>query len=87
MCLYLICDLGRRGAQLGISRGFWEVFIHSCIHPRERMKRQRSEFQEELVAVAWETRRLLGGLASTSLDSSWGFLPECGFGLARVWIL
>ena len=47
-------------------------------------KRQRSKFQEELVAVAWETRRLLGGLASTSLDLPWVFLLVCGSGLARV---
>lgn len=37
------------------------------------------------MAAAWETRRLLGGLASTSLDLPWGFLPVCGSGLARVW--
>ena len=35
--------------------------------------------------MAWETRRLLGGLASTSLDLPWGFLPMCGYGLARFW--
>ena len=35
MCLYLICVLGRPGAQLGISRGCGEVFIHSSIHPGE----------------------------------------------------
>ena len=58
------------------------LVIHASI--QERRKRQRSEFQEELVAVAWETRRLLGGLASTSLDLPWGFLPVCGLGIARV---
>ena len=36
--------------------------------------------------MAWETRRLFGGLVSTSLDLLWGFLPVCGSGLARVWI-
>ena len=78
MCLYLICVLGRPRAQLGISRGCGEVFIHSFIHPGE------VEEEEELVAAAWETRRLLGGLASTSLDLPWGFLPVCGSMLARV---
>ena len=33
--------------------------------------------------MAWETRRLFGGLASTSLDLPWGFLPVCGSGLAK----
>ena len=41
---------------------------------------------EELVAAAWKTRRLLGGLVSTSWDLPWVFLPEYGSGLARVWI-
>ena len=58
------------------------LLIHASI--QERWKRQRSEFQEELVATASETRRLLGGLVSTSLDLPWGFLPVCGSGLARV---
>jgi hypothetical protein len=26
-------------------------------------------------------------LVSTSLDSSWGFLSDCGYGLASGWIL
>ena len=33
-----------------------------------------------------ETRRLFGGLASTTLDPSWRFLPECGSELASVWV-
>ena len=33
--------------------------------------------------MAWETRRFLGGLASTSLDLLWGFLPMCRSGIAR----
>ena len=41
---------------------------------------------EKLVAAAWKTRRLLCGLPSTSCDLPWVFLPECGSGLARVWI-
>ena len=40
----------------------------------------------KLVATAWEIRRLIGGLASTSLDLPWRFLPKCGSGQARVWI-
>ena len=31
-------------------------------------------------------KELLGGLASTSLDLSWRFLPMCGSRLAKVWI-
>ena len=62
MCLYLIYVLGQPGAQLGISRGCGEVFSYSCIHLREE------EEVEELVVAAWEIRRLLGGLVSTSLD-------------------
>jgi len=37
------------------------------IHPLWRSRGAwKSEFGEELVVVAWKTRRLLGGLASTS---------------------
>lgn len=36
------------------------------------------------MATAWETRGFLGGLASTSLDLPWGFLPVCGSELAKV---
>ena len=46
----------------------------------------KNEFGEELVAVAWKSRRLLGGLTSTSWDLPWVFLSKCGSGLARVWI-
>ena len=45
--------------------------------------KDRCEFAK-LVAATWERRRLLGGLASTSLDLPWGFLPVCGSRLARV---
>ena len=49
--------------------------------------KDRCEFAE-LVAAAWETRRLLGGLASTSLELPWGFLLVFESGLARFyWIL
>ena len=54
------------------------------IHPSWGRGESRGANVEELVAEAWETRRLLCGLASTSLDLPWRFLPECGFGLARV---
>ena len=37
------------------------------IHPSWRSRGAwKSEFGEELVATAWKTRRLIGGLASTS---------------------
>ena len=39
-------------------------------------------FGGELAVVAWETRRLLGRLASTSLDLPRGFYHS----VARVWI-
>ena len=39
-------------------------------------------FGGELAVVAWETRRLLGGLGSTSLDLPRGFYHS----VARVWI-
>lgn len=38
----------------------------------------------EELDLAWETRRFLGGLVSTSLDLPWGFLPVCESGRARV---
>ena len=46
------------------------------IHPswRRRGARKR-KFGEELVVVAWKTRRLLGGLVSTSLDLPLGGEP------------
>lgn len=37
------------------------------------------------MVAAWETRGLLGGIASTNFDLPWGFLPVCGSRLARVW--
>ena len=64
-----------------------EVVYTWIIHPSWRSRGAwKSEFGEELVAAAWKTRRLLGGLVSTSLDLPWVFLPVCGSGLARFWI-
>ena len=39
-------------------------------------------FGGELAVVSWETRRLLGRLASTSIDHPRGFYHS----VARVWI-
>ena len=50
------------------------------------MSSYESEVGAKLVVAAWETMRLLVGLARTSLDLPWGFLPVCGSSLARVWI-
>ena len=55
-----------------------------CIHVGEEEEAEEQFLRGELVAEAWETRRLLGGLARTSLDLPWGFLPVFGSGLARV---
>ena len=59
MCLYLICVLGRPGAQLGISRGFGEVFSHSSIHlgeveeAEERVSRGASSCGLGNKEIAW----------------------------------
>ena len=53
------------------------------IHPSWRRGRGIGEnFGGELAVVAWETRRLLGRLASTSLYILRGFYNS----VARVWI-
>ena len=51
---------------MGISRGSCGVLSHN--HPTWRGGFGRGENFEELVVASWETRRLLGRLASASLD-------------------
>ena len=50
-----------------MDNGECEAVYTWIIHPLWRSRGAwKSEFGEELVVVAWKTRRLLGGLASTS---------------------
>ena len=85
MYLYFICVLGRLLAYIGISRFCEGVFSHSFRRgvnvgaAEERIWRRAS-------SCGLENKEIASWACEHKLRSSLEFLPECGSGLARVWI-